>query len=76
MTTEAADKQSSLEADLKDEIIRMYQEVADHPDGEFHFFTAARPQNCLAMRPSGSTARPRARSRRLRGSETRTSAAT
>ena len=37
MTT-AADTQASLEADLKDEIIRMYQEVADHPDGEFHFF--------------------------------------
>ena len=33
-----ADNQSSLEADLKGEIIRMYQEVADHPDGEFHFF--------------------------------------
>jgi SAM-dependent methyltransferase len=27
-----------LEASLKDEIIRMYQEVADHPEGEFHFF--------------------------------------
>lgn len=37
MTT-TADNQSSLEADLKGEIIRMYQEVADHPDGEFHFF--------------------------------------
>ncbi|HKW40966.1 MAG TPA: methyltransferase domain-containing protein [Gemmatimonadales bacterium] len=37
MTT-VADSQSSLEADLKGEIIRMYQEVADHPDGEFHFF--------------------------------------
>ncbi len=37
MTT-AADTQASLESDLKAEIIRMYQEVADHPDGEFHFF--------------------------------------
>ena len=37
MTT-VADNQSSLEADLKGEIIRMYQEVADRPDGEFHFF--------------------------------------
>ena len=36
--TIVADTQASLEADLKDEIIRMYQEVADHPDGEFHFF--------------------------------------
>ena len=36
--TDAGNAQASLEADLKDEIIRMYQEVADHPDGEFHFF--------------------------------------
>jgi SAM-dependent methyltransferase len=36
--TSAADRQASLEAVLKDEIVRMYQEVADHPDGEFHFF--------------------------------------
>jgi len=36
--TDAADAQASLEAMLKDEIIRMYQEVADEPQGEFHFF--------------------------------------
>ena len=30
--------QESLEAVLNDEIIRMYQEVADRPDGTFHFF--------------------------------------
>lgn len=30
--------QESLEAVLKDEIIRMYQDVADNPGGEFHFF--------------------------------------
>jgi SAM-dependent methyltransferase len=35
---EVTDTQASLEASLKDEIIRMYQEVADHPEGEFHFF--------------------------------------
>jgi arsenite methyltransferase len=35
---DAADAQASLEATLKDEIIRMYQEVADNPDGEFHFY--------------------------------------
>lgn len=33
-----ADEQASLEAVLKDEIIRMYEEVADNPEGEFHFF--------------------------------------
>ncbi len=30
--------QASLEATLKDEILRMYEEVAEQPDGEFHFF--------------------------------------
>jgi SAM-dependent methyltransferase len=36
--TLAADTQESLEAQLKGEIIRMYQEIAENPDGEFHFF--------------------------------------
>jgi arsenite methyltransferase len=36
--TSAADAQLPLEATLKDEIIRMYQEVADKPQGTFHFF--------------------------------------
>jgi len=36
--TETADTQISLEAALKDEIIRMYQEVAENPDAEFHFY--------------------------------------
>ncbi len=34
----AADTQESLEAQLKDEIVRMYQEIAENPTGEFHFF--------------------------------------
>ncbi len=38
MTVTHADEQASLEAVLKDEILRMYQEVADDPDAEFHFF--------------------------------------
>ena len=33
-----SDDQNSLEAVLKDEIIRMYGEVAENPDAEFHFF--------------------------------------
>jgi SAM-dependent methyltransferase len=35
---DAIDAQASLEAVLKDEIVRMYQEVADNPEREFHFF--------------------------------------
>jgi SAM-dependent methyltransferase len=36
--TDSIDAQASLEGVLKDEIIRMYQEVADKPEAEFHFF--------------------------------------
>jgi arsenite methyltransferase len=36
--TGLADAQASLESVLKDEIIRMYQEVADRPEGTFHFY--------------------------------------
>ncbi len=32
------DPQTSLEEALKDEIIRMYEEVAENPTAEFHFF--------------------------------------
>lgn len=36
--TDAVQAQVSLEAELKDEILRMYQEVADNPRSEFHFY--------------------------------------
>lgn len=32
------DEQESLEATLKDEILRMYEEVAEQPEGDFHFY--------------------------------------
>jgi len=35
---EMADRHESLEAVLKDEVLRMYQEVAEDPGGDFHFF--------------------------------------
>jgi len=34
---DAVDAQASLEEVLKDEILRMYQEVADNPEATFHF---------------------------------------
>ena len=37
-TAVQTEAQAPLEAVLKDEVLRMYQEVADHPEGEFHFF--------------------------------------
>jgi arsenite methyltransferase len=36
--TAIADTQASLEAVIKDEVFRMYQEVAEHPEQEFHFY--------------------------------------
>lgn len=35
---DAAGAQGSVEAELKAEILRMYQEVAEQPEGDFHFF--------------------------------------
>jgi SAM-dependent methyltransferase len=37
-TATLADTQASLEEVIKGEVIRMYQEVADKPDTEFHFY--------------------------------------
>jgi SAM-dependent methyltransferase len=36
--TDTVESQASLEGVLKDEILRMYQEVSDNPEGEFHFY--------------------------------------
>lgn len=36
--TDTVEAQASLEAVLKNEIINMYQEVAENPEGEFHFY--------------------------------------
>ena len=38
LATQHAAEQAPLEGVLKDEVLRMYQEVADHPEAEFHFF--------------------------------------
>ena len=37
-STGLAEQQASLEATLKDEILRMYEEIVEQPDNEFHFF--------------------------------------
>lgn len=45
MTTVAspvAEQQESLEAAIKGEVIRMYHEVAEHPENEFHFYHGRR----------------------------------
>jgi arsenite methyltransferase len=35
---EAVEQQATLEGILKDEILRMYQEIAEDPSAEFHFY--------------------------------------
>lgn len=42
---------TSLEAVLKDEILRMYQEVADDPAGEFHFYHGREAADLFAYDP-------------------------
>ena len=37
-SVQLADAQAPLESTIKSEVIRMYQEVADRPDQEFHFY--------------------------------------
>ena len=38
LAAQHAAEQAPLEGVIKGEVLRMYQEVADHPDKEFHFF--------------------------------------
>lgn len=66
--TEGAEAQASLEAALKDEILRMYQEVADNPRTEFHFYHGREPPSCSIIPLTGWTARPLRPSLRSRAS--------
>jgi 2-polyprenyl-3-methyl-5-hydroxy-6-metoxy-1,4-benzoquinol methylase len=58
-----ADTQEPLEAVIKGEVLRMYQEVADRPDAEFHFFHGRQaaemfdyPAEWLDRAPAGAVA--------------------
>ena len=42
MTTTVPDQHQQLEGFIKDEVLRMYDEVAHHPENEFHFFHGRR----------------------------------
>lgn len=50
--TSPVDSQASLEGLLKDEIIRMYQEVADEPEKEFHFFHGREAAELFGYEPA------------------------
>ncbi|HSH46798.1 MAG TPA: methyltransferase domain-containing protein [Longimicrobiales bacterium] len=56
--TDAVDAQASLEGVLKDEIIRMYQEVADRPDAEFHFYHGREAAELFGYDPEHLDAAP------------------
>lgn len=47
----ALESQQPLEAVIKDEVFRMYQEVAEHPEGEFHFFHGRRAAEMFGYQP-------------------------
>ena len=49
--TDTASAQASLELRLKDEILRMYQEVADNPSAEFHFFHGRQAAEMFGYEP-------------------------
>jgi arsenite methyltransferase len=46
-----ADTQASLEAVIKGEVLRMYQEVADSPETEFHFYHGREAAEMFAYDP-------------------------
>ena len=61
--THAAETQAPLEAVLKDEILRMYQDVAENPAKEFHFYHGREaaelfeyPTEWLDRAPAGAVA--------------------
>jgi len=61
--TDPAAEQASLELMLKDEILRMYQEIAENPRAEFHFYHGREaaemfeyPTEWLDRAPAGAVA--------------------
>lgn len=46
-----AEEQLPLEGVIKGEVLRMYQEVAQHPEGEFHFYHGRQAAEMLAYAP-------------------------
>ena len=51
MTRSVADEQERLEATIKDAILDMYAEVAEQPDGEFHFYHGREAAEMFAYDP-------------------------
>jgi arsenite methyltransferase len=47
-----ADEQIPLEGVIKGEVLRMYQEVVQHPEGEFHFYHGRTAAEMLRYEPA------------------------
>jgi arsenite methyltransferase len=58
MTTQNLDTPEALESVIKGEVLRMYQEVAAHPDQEFHFFHGREAAEMLGYRQEWLDAAP------------------
>ncbi len=56
--TDVTEAQASLESVLKDEIVRMYQEVADNPESEFHFFHGREAAELFGYEPESLDCAP------------------
>ncbi len=52
------DVTATLEATLTTEVARMYQEVATHPEGDYHFYTGRRAAEMYGYRPEDLDAMP------------------
>lgn len=48
---ERVEEQAPLEGVIKGEVLRMYQEVARHPEGEFHFYHGRQAAEMFAYAP-------------------------
>jgi arsenite methyltransferase len=46
-----AEEEGSLEGVIKGEVLRMYQEVAEHPEGEFHFYHGRQAAEMFGYQP-------------------------
>lgn len=46
-----AEEEGSLEGVIKGEVLRMYQEVAQHPEGEFHFYHGRQAAEMFGYQP-------------------------
>jgi arsenite methyltransferase len=52
------DAAATLEATLTTEVARMYEEVATHPDGDYHFYTGRSAAEMYGYRPEDLDAMP------------------